>query len=704
MVPMRDEMLAMSRPRELGVSLLRQLKGWSGGPVDMRGITESCDHVALNAGPRLRVVAYNDMSQQPRARRTYGLRSETPWNMYPDMFDGALWLLAQATTTDLGASLTALVWSRVPVTRNGHVGNGGCGCRLPARTLSIHTATALLAQLSAATYWVGRDATAPHWTRAIMVPNDRRINQVLALLKPTVVQWTAADRALFLHMRTAQNPPPIEGPSSAARVAGMLKFEGLGGWLEHTPSDPPELQARWGGAFSPQTDEAAAVRADQQQSMRIYLTPRFFKQGCLLHPKGWSAADVGALHWWRSGPNEFDGYHPNTFQFVAKFLLPRYTGQWENERYRPLIMIRGLDGHLSSVVPPPLAPPSPQHFAPAQSALVSAVPSPNPVLSGVALTYSAGVSTHGIAQKVVGATAHPISAQVGAFSIAGIDRAGPGHAPPTVAAAKIGGGSHAGTGCAGRRFAPHVGAGRHAGAGGGGAGARAERPARAGGGGAGAYDEPTGDEEEVLSTDEWYETHDNGGRPFLVRVDETGRRLSVHARLARAQDADAEPTEGEVSTRPETADYAGKPMVGFDNIPYANLWIGRDVSDATFLDGNSFVLQHAGAPPGDLVYIGTSIRPFKLVDPAERVLAYLSPVQNSDVVYPWLVTDRRTYLLIEDVVVENRHRRMPPPGSDKRPLNPQEAHALDDNEFDPYHEYYDNQQNPNYKPFTISPA
>jgi len=76
------------------------------------------------------------------------------------------------------------------------------------------------------------------------------------------------------------------------------------------------------------------------------------------------------------------------------------------------------------------------------------------------------------------------------------------------------------------------------------------------------------------------------------------------------------------------------------------IWIGQDVSKETFFEGNSILLQISSQT---YVFIGCEIYEFELAEPDEKVKSYHSPVGNSDVPYPYLVTNKNVYFMIENV-------------------------------------------------------
>lgn len=133
-----------------------------------------------------------------------------------------------------------------------------------------------------------------------------------------------------------------------------------------------------------------------------------------------------------------------------------------------------------------------------------------------------------------------------------------------------------------------------------------------------------------------YQIHDNGGRPFLVDVDEKKKHLTIYK---QKYDFDME-------------GYLPPKLV--KEYAYKQIWIGRDPLKLGYeweagWAGNSIVAQ-IGA--NRFLSIGWKVQEFSLVDGDEPVL-YESYVGNNDVPYPYLIGKTHTYLMIEDVIIPN---------------------------------------------------
>lgn len=142
-----------------------------------------------------------------------------------------------------------------------------------------------------------------------------------------------------------------------------------------------------------------------------------------------------------------------------------------------------------------------------------------------------------------------------------------------------------------------------------------------------------------------YFVHFNGGRPFRVVVEESGR-VNVHRRRGHTYE----------DTALWTCDVAGV-MVG--NSPRTELTEnGRGYGPA--FDGNTLLLQCWVR--NKYIWIGEAVIEFKTHSP---VTEFVSPVGNNDVPYPYCVDEAgNIYLITEDVVLLNTPNRVRAPGRD----------------------------------------
>jgi hypothetical protein len=136
-----------------------------------------------------------------------------------------------------------------------------------------------------------------------------------------------------------------------------------------------------------------------------------------------------------------------------------------------------------------------------------------------------------------------------------------------------------------------------------------------------------------------YKIHDNGGRPFVVDVNEHQKKLSISVSYADSKTG------------------LSLPPVHFKDYAFKRIWIGDDVFhygkkmvgwDPKW-KGNSILAQLSA---NRFLEIGKEIFEFTLMA-GDAPVAYSSYVGNSDVPYPYLVGKTHTYLMIEDVAIPN---------------------------------------------------
>nr|QBK85868.1 MAG: hypothetical protein LCMAC101_04630 [Marseillevirus LCMAC101] len=139
-----------------------------------------------------------------------------------------------------------------------------------------------------------------------------------------------------------------------------------------------------------------------------------------------------------------------------------------------------------------------------------------------------------------------------------------------------------------------------------------------------------------------YEIHDNGGRPFIVKV-YPDSRVEVYENNFKSDSEDDE-DHYLMAEEPFFNQKVEKVFIG--ESPLNNMTEFSGGHGDNFL-GNSFLLH-----TGDLeyVFIGESVFYFQALS---EIVKYVSPVGNSDVSYPYAVDDQnRAYLMIEKVIVQ----------------------------------------------------
>lgn len=124
-----------------------------------------------------------------------------------------------------------------------------------------------------------------------------------------------------------------------------------------------------------------------------------------------------------------------------------------------------------------------------------------------------------------------------------------------------------------------------------------------------------------------YFTHDNGSKPFAVAI---------------------YPSRVDVFDNAKNDLY----LIGKIRIKSKSLvMLGNDINTPTNDTnlGNSLIIQIS---KNNYIFIGHDIRKFST---NEKILKYFSPIGNNDVPYPYAVTEHFTYLLTENVYIDNKY-------------------------------------------------
>jgi hypothetical protein len=140
-----------------------------------------------------------------------------------------------------------------------------------------------------------------------------------------------------------------------------------------------------------------------------------------------------------------------------------------------------------------------------------------------------------------------------------------------------------------------------------------------------------------------YHTHDNGGRPFKVIVNEDEKIVLIYH-----QDSDKIAENGWTSSI-----YFDEPI--YDS-HYNNIFIGKSPKNkmtkfsgsyGTSYDGNSILLE---ITPLKYVYIGQCISKFET---NSKIVEYISSVGNNNIPYPYAIDEEGyNYLILENVKVK----------------------------------------------------
>ena len=140
---------------------------------------------------------------------------------------------------------------------------------------------------------------------------------------------------------------------------------------------------------------------------------------------------------------------------------------------------------------------------------------------------------------------------------------------------------------------------------------------------------------------------DNGGVPFRVhlsKVPQKGPRKDTHEGTAT------------ISVLVPGSGSGPESYAEWGTVEYTRAWIGlcpteRGGPRSWWHGGNSVLLRTRERGRG-LVYIGTSIKTF-VPQPRDTIVAFVSPMGNSAVPYPYAIGITHTYLLEENVCIDN---------------------------------------------------
>lgn len=137
-----------------------------------------------------------------------------------------------------------------------------------------------------------------------------------------------------------------------------------------------------------------------------------------------------------------------------------------------------------------------------------------------------------------------------------------------------------------------------------------------------------------------YEIHDNGARPFCVEVDTKNKHIAIIEQRWVSGDKSSGHYE------------KGKTIM---HTNYEEIWIGDNllpdkhaVPKGTYA-GNTILFR---LKDGRYVFVGGTIYSFKSRN-NEPIHQYYSPINNSDVPYPYAVGETYTYFLLDKKTIPN---------------------------------------------------
>lgn len=139
-----------------------------------------------------------------------------------------------------------------------------------------------------------------------------------------------------------------------------------------------------------------------------------------------------------------------------------------------------------------------------------------------------------------------------------------------------------------------------------------------------------------------YLIHDNGGRPFLVKISD--KKIDIYT-------IDFDYTCVTMNDIKDDIYIYDHSITGFEKV-----FIGKSPLNPMTkfsgghgpkFDGNSILVKMS---KNKYIYIGSEIYSFNTTD---EIIKYTSPVGNNDVPYPFATGTKRTYLMTENVYINN---------------------------------------------------
>src|SRR6185437_861950 len=127
-----------------------------------------------------------------------------------------------------------------------------------------------------------------------------------------------------------------------------------------------------------------------------------------------------------------------------------------------------------------------------------------------------------------------------------------------------------------------------------------------------------------------YRIHDNGDCPFTVWVNQREHLINIHQ--------ENQPKKSRII------------------FPYYQIWCGqgecRSVQESEYEDheGASVLIEE---PEGSILWIGREISRFWPLTKGEYVERFCTPMGRSDVTFPWVRTNRHTYILLHRYAYPN---------------------------------------------------
>lgn len=158
-----------------------------------------------------------------------------------------------------------------------------------------------------------------------------------------------------------------------------------------------------------------------------------------------------------------------------------------------------------------------------------------------------------------------------------------------------------------------------------------------------------------------YFVHDNGGRPFMVRVSPRIFAVYVEPKTKKRglDEADVHKTmtEGEHIVHEGYVGHGSPPPAEYSQLvvgarPYIRVFAATDEDHGpTFGLGHAVLIEHIS---DEYVFVGWRVEHFQ--PQADKILDFKSYIAGSDVAYPYAEGEARTYLMVEGRCISNDAR------------------------------------------------
>ncbi len=144
-----------------------------------------------------------------------------------------------------------------------------------------------------------------------------------------------------------------------------------------------------------------------------------------------------------------------------------------------------------------------------------------------------------------------------------------------------------------------------------------------------------------------YTTHDNGGRPFKVVIDNNTSfpKITVFENDYEDEDEDENIDNTTILTNKEILSIMHPNQIFIGKSPKCEMTIFSGGVGKEF-DGNAILIRPDETL--DYIFVGSTIEKFKA---DSEILHFVSPVGNNDVPYTYAITANKIYLLLENIII-----------------------------------------------------